>query len=60
MEDLPVEVLKVLIYSQVNAFGGGLLFTKYASLEFIPAISLKREFLNYRKIFCEITLQNHF
>ena len=41
-EDLPVEALKVLIYSQLNVPGGGLSFAEILGLEFIPAISLKR------------------
>ena len=41
MQDLSVEALKVLIYSQVNILGGGF-FPEVAGLEFIPAISLNR------------------
>ena len=41
MQDLSVEALKVLIYSQVNILGGGFFFTGVAGLEFILAISLK-------------------
>ena len=40
-EDLPVEALKVLIYSQLSVPDGGFSFAEILGLEFIPAISLK-------------------
>ena len=43
IEHLPVEALKVLIYLKVNVFGKGFFSIKDASLELIPAISLKAD-----------------
>ena len=42
LQDLPLEALKVLIYSQVNLFCGGFFPNEIADLELFTAVSLKR------------------